>query len=85
MRSKDQVTLATSLRQTPVRTGLVAVVAVVLGVVQLLNGLFTDLSIVVGVAFATTMITAAVVLTRHHLAQLRLEVLEQRVHGQSAD
>lgn len=85
MRSKEDVTLATSLRHTPVRTGLVAVIPVVLAVVQLLNGLFTELPIVVGVAFATAMVTAAVVFTRHHLAQLRLEVLETREYAQTAD
>ncbi|AGN02413.1 hypothetical protein L593_12370 [Salinarchaeum sp. Harcht-Bsk1] len=85
MRSKEDVTLAASLRHAPVRTGLVAVVPVVLGIVQLLNGLFTNLSVLVGVAFAAMMIASAVVFTRHHLAQLRLEVLETRVHTQSAD
>jgi len=85
MQSKGDVTLAASLRQAPVRTGLVAVVPVVLGVMQLLNSFFTELSVAVGVAFAALMISAAVVFTRHHLAQLRLEVLESRVHGNSAD
>ncbi|GAB3680044.1 hypothetical protein GCM10028857_02210 [Salinarchaeum chitinilyticum] len=85
MRSKEDVTLAASLRHTPVRTGLVAVVPVVLAIVQLLNGLFTELPIVVGVAFAAAMVTAAVVFTRHHLAQLRLEVLETREYAQPSD
>lgn len=85
MRSKEDVTLAASLRQTPVRTGLVAVVPVALGVVQLLNSFFTELPVVVGIAFAALMISAAVVFTRHHLAQLRLEVLESRAHAQPAD
>lgn len=85
MRSKADVTLADSLRQTPVRTGVVAVLPVVLGLVQLLNSFVTGLPVVVGVAFAGTMTAAAVVFTRHHLAQLRLEALETRVHGSSAD
>lgn len=85
MRSKEDVTLAASLRHAPVRTGLVAVVPVVLAVVQLLNGIFTELPILVGLTFAATMVTAAVVFTRHHLAQLRLEVLETREYPQPAD
>lgn len=85
MRSKADVTLDDALRQTPVRTGVVAVLPVVLGVVQLLNSFFTGLPVIVGILFAATMISAAVVFTRHHLAQLRLEVLETRVQGGSAD
>jgi len=81
MRSKEDVTLFASLRKTPIRTGLVAVVPVVLAVVQLLNGLFTELPILVGVAFAAAMITASVIFTRHHLAQLRVEMLESAVHS----
>lgn len=81
MGSKEDVTLSASLRQTPVRTGLVAVVPVVLAFVQLLNGLFTALPILVGIAFAAAMITASVIFTRHHLAQLRVEVLESTVHS----
>jgi hypothetical protein len=85
MRSKEDVTLAASLRHSPVRTGLVAVVPVVLAVVQLLNGIFTELPLVVGAAFAVTMTAAAVVFTRHHLAQLQVEVLESRIHAGHAD
>lgn len=82
MRSKEDVTLSASLRQTPIRTGLVAVVPIVLAIVQILNGLFTELPIIVGVTFAAAMITSSVIFTRHHLAQLRVEVLESSVHAQ---
>lgn len=85
MRPKENVTLAASLRHSPVRTGLVAVVPVVLAVVQLLNGIFTELPFVIGAAFAITMIAAAVVFTRHHLAQLQVELLESRIHAAHAD
>lgn len=76
MRSKADVTLDDALRETPVRTGVVAVLPVVLGIVQLCNSFVTDLPVIVGICFAGTMVTAAVVFTRHHLAQLRLEALE---------
>lgn len=82
MRSKEDVTLFASLRRTPIRTGLVAIVPVVLAFVQLLNGFLTELPVLVGVAFAATMLTASVVFTRHHLAQLRVEVMESTVHAQ---
>lgn len=87
MRSHDDVTLSASLRETPVRTGLVAVVPVILAFVQLVNGLFTELPLLVGVGFACTMLAASVIFTRHHMAQLRVEILESGVqaHHQPAD
>jgi|GEM_PF-2162913 len=79
MRTEEDVTLWTSFRDSPLRTSVLTVLPIVFAAVQLANSLLTDLSVAIGVFVATALVSAAVVFTRHHLARLRLEALEQSI------
>lgn len=71
----DRPAVLRMAREYPLRTGLYTVGLPVLGLLHLLNGLLTDVSLLlVGVLFAYAVVCSAL-LTRHHLAVYRRERL----------
>lgn len=82
---KDDVTLVSAVRRSPVQMGLFALGPVALACAQLLNSLVAGLSLWVSASFAALMVAYAVLYTRYHLAQLRLRDLEGGVPSPTAD
>lgn len=85
MRAKDDVTPRSAFRRSPVRMSLYVCVPLLLAVLQLANSLLTDLPVWVAAAFAVLMVSYAVMFTRYHVAQLRLEELESGPLQPTAD
>ncbi|THE65166.1 hypothetical protein D8Y22_08065 [Salinadaptatus halalkaliphilus] len=70
-------------RAAPAKSVLLAGGPLVLACGQLLNSYVNGLSPLVAIGFAAGMVAFAVVATRHHAAELRLEALEADLEGTS--
>lgn len=77
MERKDDVTVRTLARISPVRFLLLAVGPAVLAGGQLLNSYVNGLSLPAAVAFAVLMVGFSVMYTRFRLAEVRLRTLER--------
>lgn len=82
---QDDGTLVGSVRRSPVRMALFAVLPLVLAAAQVLNAALTAMDPLVGLGFAAAMVCYAVVYTRYHLAEDRLRVLEATTSPTAAD
>lgn len=78
MVDREDVTLWTAVRRSPVRTGVFVGLPLLLAVGQLLNALVTGFPLWVAVAFAAVMVAYAAMYVRLHHSRVRLHVLE---HG----
>lgn len=76
MSMTDEVTLVSAFRRSPVRMGVFAAGPLLLAFAQLLNSLLAGLPTYVSVGFAVLMLCYAVLYSRYHVAQLRLQSLE---------
>lgn len=79
MASTEDVSLVDMFRTAPGQSALLTVVPLLLGLVQIGNSLFNDLSLTVSVPFALVMAGFAGVLTQHSLAQFRRRYLEREL------
>lgn len=84
MPARRSLPLVELFRTAPVKSFLLAVGPLALALGQLANAAFTDLSPILAVGFAAVMVAFAVVATRHHAAELRLERLEGSIHREES-
>ena len=77
MAATDDVTFWEMYRELPIRTTVVTVVPLFLGIAQLLNGYVHDVPIVRILGFTAGMVIAAVLLTQYQLVQYRREELQR--------
>lgn len=76
MSARRSLPLVELFRTAPAKSFLLTLGPLVLALGQLGNAALTDFSPVLAVGFAAVMVAFAVVATRHHAAEVRLERLE---------
>lgn len=83
MPGRRSPSLVELFRAAPAKSFLLGVVPLALAAGQLLNSVVNGFSPVVALAFAVGMVGFALVATRHHAAQLRLQRLEGDLETQT--
>ncbi|ARS90494.1 hypothetical protein [Natrarchaeobaculum aegyptiacum] len=76
MPARRSLPLVELFRTAPAKSFLLTVGPLALALGQLANAALTDFSPILAVGFAAVMVAFAVVATRHHAAEVRLERLE---------
>lgn len=88
MGENEWITIRRSFRSAPTRMALFVVGPLLLAIAQLVNAAVTGLPLWAAGAFATAMVTYAVLFARLHASQLKLERLEATAapddHGTSS-